>query len=145
MHLLMRRLSEYTANHLLLGVFRTLEGAERARHEYLNSVVHGTSDPWAKQAYHEVSDGDVAILSSLPCLEPADSQDRAFVVSSYAEGFGQVIRSFEAIAGSDTTARGHATALEAKDDGEFPYHCEIDEVLVGELSLAPGGHRQAQR
>lgn len=142
MHLLMRELSAYTANNLLLGVFRTLEEAERGRSKYLKSVVHGASDPWAKQSYHHVSDEDVVILSSVSHLELADPADRVFVVSSHAEGFGQIIRSFEAIAGSNTAARKHAAALEAKDDGKFPYHCEIDEIVVGELSQDPRGHHR---
>ncbi|MEP7126967.1 MAG: hypothetical protein ABJE95_38905 [Byssovorax sp.] len=139
----MRRLSEYTANHLLLGVFRALDDAERARREYLRAVVHGPSDPWAKQAYHEVSDDDVAILSSLAQLDQAEPRDRVFVISSYAEGFGQVVRSFEAIAGSEAAASEHAASLEAEDDGEFPGYVEVDEILVGELSLDPRGHHRS--
>lgn len=142
MHLLMRKISAYTGDDLLLGVFRTLEEAERGRREYLSSVVHGTSDPWAEQAYHEVSDEDVVILPSLLRLDLAESADRVFVVSSYSEGFGQVSRSFEAIAGSNEAARDHVAALTAKDEGEFPYWCGIDEVLVGELSQDPSGHHQ---
>ena len=39
--------------------------------------MHGTSDPWAKQAYHDVSD-DVKVLSGLAHLGLAEAQDRVF-------------------------------------------------------------------
>ena len=140
MHLLIRKLSAYTGSDLLLGVFRTADDAQRARVRYLDEVVHGTSDPWAVQAYHAVSDDDLQILSSLVELDLPDAVGAVFVISSYAEAFGQVVRVFEALAGSDAAARSYAGTLETKADVELPYHCKVDEVVVGELSRSARGH-----
>src|SRR5262245_46582312 len=142
MHVLIRKLSEYTANHLLLSVFRTVEEAEQGRCEYLQTVLHSPSDPWARQAYHDVSDNDVAVLSGVLRLGLDEAQDRVFVISSYLEGFGQVRRSFEAIAGSDVLAREHVSTLKANNDRKFPYYCDVGEVIVGELSYDPQGHHK---
>jgi hypothetical protein len=35
-------------------------------------------------------------------------------------------------ADSPATARAYAAKLEARDDGQFPFYGEIDEVVVGE-------------
>jgi hypothetical protein len=140
MHLLIRHLSPYTAEDLLLGVYLTVDEAARDRAAYLSAVLHGGSDPHAEQAYHDVSDADVAILSDLTQLDAPDEKSRVYVVSSYAEGFGQVRRTFEAIVGSESAAREHATAPEARDDGNLPFYCDVDEVSVGVLSTSAVGH-----
>jgi hypothetical protein len=132
MHLLIRRISPYTGKDLLLGVYRTFDEAKEYRREYLRTVLHGRSDPWKGQAYHRVSDDDVRILSSVRHLNVDDASRRVLVVSSCSEGFGQIVRRFEAIADSVATARAYAAKLEARDDGQFPFYCEVDEVVVGE-------------
>ena len=141
MHILVRRISPYTHHDLLLGVFPSRELASEARSQYLQAVVHGCGDPWALQAYWEVSDNDVEILETVSLIDVTSEVARVFVVSSYAEGFGQVIRTFEAVAGTFDLAQARADLLEAQDDGGEPYHCEVDEVLVGELSRERDGFR----
>jgi glycosyltransferase involved in cell wall biosynthesis len=141
MHLLVRRISPYTHHDLLLGVFPSRELASQARSQYLQAVVHEHDDPWARQAYWEVSDNDVEILDSVSSIDATSQAARVFVVSSYAEGFGQVIRKLEAVAGTLERAQARADLLEAQDDGSGPYHCEVDEVLVGELSRERDGFR----
>lgn len=135
MHLLVRRISSYTEADRLLGAFKTVEAAEAARDSYLLRVVHGPSDPWAHQAYHEVTDGDVIIWSSIPEIDVSDAAERVFVVSSFTEGFGQIQRTIEAVVGSAAAAQRHAEEREARGDDHFPHECEVEELEVGVLRL----------
>jgi hypothetical protein len=141
MHLLVRRVSPYTQHDLLLGVFPSADLANQARLEHLRAVLHSSEDPWARQAYREVSDADVEILADVPLLGISPETDRVFVVSSYSEGFGQVVRKFEAIAGTLDLAQARADSLVSEDDSVFPYECEVDEVPVGVLSRERDGYR----
>ena len=141
MFVLIRRVSSYTHHDLLLGVFRSLAQAAEARAEYIETVLRANEDPWASQAYASVSDNDVEVLDAVPLIAMTSHVDRAFVVSSYAEGFGQVVRKFEAVVGALGQAQAHAKSLEANDDGSCPYSCEIAEVPIGKLSHAQGGYR----
>lgn len=141
MYLLVRRISPYTHHDLLLGVFRSRELANQARLEYLAAILHSAEEPWSQQAYQEVSDNDVEILADSPSLGISPEMDRVFVVSSYSEGFGQVVRKFEAIAGTLDLAQARADSLEAEEDSGFPYECEVDEIPVGVLSRERDGYR----
>lgn len=100
--------------------------------------------PWARQAYAIVSDDDVEILDDVPLIALSPSADRVFAVSSYAEGFGQVARKFEALLGTAAEARAHAKALEASDESDFPYSCQVDEVPTGKLSIDAHGYHSAK-
>ncbi|MEZ4222560.1 MAG: hypothetical protein R3B13_16590 [Polyangiaceae bacterium] len=80
------------------------------------------------------------ILDDVPLVDTDSHANRVFVVSSYAEGFGQVIRKFEAIAGTVALAQARADFLEAREHGDFPYQCEVDEVPVGVLSDERDGY-----
>jgi hypothetical protein len=82
-----------------------------------------------------VSDADVVILTDVEHLEVDDASERVFVVTSESEGFGQVVRKFEAIVGSEDAARRRAAELEALDDSGFPYSCDFHVLNVGELRL----------
>jgi hypothetical protein len=141
MHLLVRRVSPYTQHDLLLGVFPSADLANQARSEHLRAVLHSSEDPWARQAYREASDVDVEILADVPLLGISPETDRVFVVSSYSAGFGQVVRKFEAIAGTLDLAHARADSLVSEDDSAFPYECEVDEVPVGVLSRERDGYR----
>src|SRR5690242_19620911 len=105
MYILMRRLSAYTENDLLLGVFATSAEAKRARARYVAEVMRGGKDPHAEQAYHQVTEQDVRVLSRVREVDVSPALRWVFVVSSYAEGFGQVVRRFEAICGTERGAR----------------------------------------
>jgi hypothetical protein len=141
---LIRRVSSYTHHDLLLGVFHSRVQAEESRDEYIEAVMRKPDDPWARQAYAIVSDDDVEILDDVPLISLSPSADRVFVVSSYAEGFGQVVRKLEALLGTHAEAHAHAEALEASDEGDFPYSCQVDEVPTGKLSTDAHGYGRAK-
>jgi hypothetical protein len=146
MHILMRTISPYTWPDLLLGVFRTIADAEAGRREYLEKVLHGPADPWAEQAYHSVSDDDSKVLSTVRQIELGDDCRHVFVVSSYADGFGQADRRIEGIAGSSAAAeRLEADLIEAATEDTWPFECVIDEVPVGLLSLHADGYQSYKK
>jgi hypothetical protein len=131
-HVLVRKISPYTGEDLFLGAFTTIERAALARSAYLARVLHG-SDPWADQAYHQVTDNDVVVLSKIPHVGVAESAKRIFVVRSYSEGFGQVVVKIEALTGSLESARDRMLELENQNTDDFPYECGTSEVVVDEL------------
>jgi hypothetical protein len=133
----MRSLSRYTGDDLLLGVFRTRGEADLARHTYLDEVLHRSSDPWANQAHHAASDDDVAIHFDITHDDVAVGAPLVYVVTSFAEGFGQVVVKFEAIVGTEAAALARVQSLnEQGEKDSFPSYCTIYEVDVGKLSAS---------
>lgn len=145
MHLLCRSISAYSGPSLLLGVFRTKDLAEAARREYLTTVMHGGADPWGDQDNPRSSDRDLIIRSDLDlidCTGPsAESRDHVFVVSSYSDGFGQLLRGFEAIAGSKSAAEARAAQIAAENanDGFFS-GTAINSIPLDRLASGPNGY-----
>jgi hypothetical protein len=132
MYLLIRNISEYTAAHVLLGVFGTAEELERARGEYTAKyTADPTSDPWRNQAYK-----DPGLASKDWVVEEVvgSAQDGAevFIVSNYFEGFGQVVRKFDSIHHSAIDANKRVAELDAVED-RFPHYALVQQVLVGTL------------
>src|SRR5690348_141155 len=106
MHLLKRKISPYTDSDQCLGVFASVEAASSAREKYISLIESGQlADPWAKQAYHTVSlRSDVCVVSSIPLRDVASAVHKVYVVSSVSEAFGQTVREFVAICGSEESA-----------------------------------------
>jgi hypothetical protein len=128
----MRVISAYTGPDLLLGVFPTEAAAGVARSEYLDRIAQ--RDPWAEQAYRDSSPDDVRILADTPGVQVAGGACRVFVVSEWAEGFGQISRKFAAICGSDAEARRVAAEIEAQaETATWPVYANVEEVEVGVL------------
>lgn len=147
MHLLFRSISAYSGPSLLLGVFRTKDLADAARREYLTSVMRGGADPWGDQDNPRSSDDDLIILSdldSIDCSEPRiEFHDRIFVVSSYSYGFGQIIRGFEAIAGSKSAAEARAAKIASENaHDDFFSGTKIDFIPLDRLATGPNGYER---
>ncbi len=138
----MRRLSAYTHDDLLLGVFGALESAERGRDAYVKAILVDGPDPHAEQLYHRVSPEDVRILSDLPAFDVWPEPRVVFVVVSYSEAMGQGCIKLEAIHGDLERANEAAVALEAEYDDEgfaMALRCFVEEVEVDRLSDGGGG------
>ena len=136
MNLLIRLISPYTEANLLLGVFSTLKEAQTAHTEYISQYKDGKKkDPWKEQAYKgEVDlDEDVVILEDIPEIGVGHNEAEVYIVSTYTEGFGQIIREFNAICGSEEIAVATVSELESKLESNFPEYCEFEKVVVGEL------------
>jgi hypothetical protein len=132
MHLLIRRISEYTAAHVLLGVFPTAQAAEAAKAEYARRcATDPTSDPWREQAYKEagLSERDL-VVQELPA--PDLVGEEVFVVSNYSEGFGQVVREFDSLHGTSEAAEVRVAELDAVDD-RFPHYALVQRARVDVL------------
>jgi hypothetical protein len=132
MHLLIRHLSEYTATHVLLGVFPTFERAEEARANYLARYSDDPmSDPWREQAYQETGlrESDLVIQQIEFTAWPGA---QVFVISNYHEGFGQRVRKFDSIQGSKPDTDARIGELDAEED-TFPHYALCQLVRIGEL------------
>ncbi len=134
MYLLKRSVSPYTDCEQLLGVFTSIPAGEAARQSYISSIQSGAqTDPFADQAYHEVSlTDDIELVSDIKVIEVPPGASEVFVVSSYAEGFGQVIRKFEAICGTRELATEIANQVEGAEK-EWPISAVVDQVPVNQL------------
>jgi len=115
MHLLIRAISAYSGPSILLGAFRTTDLAESARREYLATVMHGGSDPWADQENPSSSDQDLVVRSDLELIDCDAAIDRVFVVGAAFYGMGQILRGFLAVAGSEAAAAEHAAKFAAEN------------------------------
>ena len=135
MYLLKRSISPYTSQDVLLGCFRSREKAQAAREDYLKPYrANPSGDRWKEQAYRIVDlEKDVVIVDNLPEAQVQPSQEEVFVLSSFAEGFGQIIRTFHAICGSLEFAEKKSKEIEQQlDDGSNEY-CQIQNVVVDKL------------
>lgn len=141
MHLLIRAISSYSGPSLLLGVFRTKDLAESARREYLATVVHGGSDPWADQENPSSSDQDLVVRSDLELIDCDAAIDRVFVVGAAFYGMGQILRGFLAVAGSEAAAAEHAAKVAAESaNDDFFCGTEIVVVPLDTLSTERDGY-----
>ena len=139
-YLLKREVSSYTDADLLLGVFLSIERAEAARAEYVARVIGSASDPLASQAYRSVSETDVSILRDVEVLGPPVSESsKVWVVSEYAEGFGELLRKFVALAADKRDAERFVEQQEVLSDEPFPVYWELDELEEGVLRFPTTG------
>jgi hypothetical protein len=134
MHLLKRKISPYTDSDQCLGVFATAAEASSAAGKYISLIESGElPDPWAEQAYHSVSlQSDLCVLSSVPLREVPAAARQVYVVSSVSEAFGQFVREFVAICGSEESA-SRAVAEVEEQESEFPFSGEYEVFELGAL------------
>jgi len=131
MHLLIRRISSYTAADVLLGVFETAEQAQSARAAYAaRYAADPDSDPWREQGYKDAGlpIGDLVIRE----LAAPSGSAEVLVVSNYSEGFGQVVRKFDSLHRSKADADRRMAELDAQDD-LFPHYAICQRAVVGVL------------
>lgn len=132
MYLLKRLISPYNAPDLLLGCFRDLKAAQFAQQQYKKCM--GKDDPWKIQGYWEVDlENDVIILHDIPVVNISPTQDTVYIISSFAEGFGQIVRKFQTICGSIDSAHQRVKELNNSFQGSFPEYCRIEQILLEEL------------
>jgi hypothetical protein len=135
MYLLKRDISSYTSHDVLLGCFSSREKAQTAREEYIKLYqTNREDDPWKEQGYKNVDlEKDVVIIDDLPEFQIQPSDEEVFIVSSFAEGFGQIIRTIHNICGSLELAEKKSKEIEKNFDGSLPEYCQIQKVIVGKL------------
>lgn len=129
MYILYRRVSDYDGPCLFLGLFDSLDKAERQRSVY--RVVLEQQDPWHNQSYRDVDlDNDLVIT---PIAGGLGVQQKGYLVSRYAEGFGQIIRQFHQLCGDKLQAVKIAKELDDDDQSSFPSWALVDEVVVNQF------------
>ncbi|MBI3554462.1 MAG: hypothetical protein HY077_18350 [Elusimicrobia bacterium] len=140
MKALIRTISEYTDADLLLGVFSSAKAAASARAEYIARYKSGAAkDPWARQAYHAANlrtDVMVVPMRACPaCLPRGRKPERLIVVSGYAEGFGQRIRTLDSAHGSPACAKKSKAKAKRKSQVKgFPAYALLQEIQLDRLA-----------
>lgn len=126
--MLMRTISAYTFIDIILGIFTTLEDAEKAKTQYM--TYRKDHDPWRHQAYRESSLDDDLHITAMD----GDFQNEkiVFEISQYLESFGQIARALKAITPTQTEAIAYIQQLEAVEH-DFPQFVEIDYLKIGTL------------
>ncbi len=98
MFILLRKISPYTNEDIILGIFENKSLTEDAREMYINHSL--VADKCASQAYVTINlEKDVIIIDAKAILQLDDKIEKLnlFVVSKYFEGFGQIIRKIKLI------------------------------------------------
>ena len=121
MYHLVRRCSSYTEEDITLGIFNTLELAEKGKESYITTILN-TDDPHHYQGYMEVDlhkdveieeiEGEVEGFSTVICL---------FEIAS---AFGQVHRRLRCITKSTAEAEEAAMRIHAEDIADGGWVCE---------------------
>lgn len=130
-------MSPYTECDILLGCFRNIEDAQKARNFYIQQYTSGKKDdPWKGQAFYDVDlEKDVVILDNVPEFDVSSEADTVSVISSFAEGFGQSVREFHGICGSNDTANVHISAIDKDFEtrNSWPRSVSAQRIKVNQL------------
>jgi hypothetical protein len=134
MYLLKRDISSYTSHDILLGCFRSREKAQAARQQYIKSYQSNQSDdPWKEQGYKSVNLEKDVVIADIPEIQLQATAEEVFVVSSFAEAFGQIIRTFHNVCGSLELAEEKSKEIKGSFQGKFPEYCQIQRVVLDKL------------
>jgi hypothetical protein len=135
MYLMVRKISPYSGPDILLGCYKSLLEAQKARELYLWRYQNGErEDPWKDQVFYTVNlEQDVVILDNIPELDVPPCIEKVTIVCSMAEGFGQKVTKFHAICGSAEAIRASFSEVQKGLDGDWPEECQTRWVAVGEL------------
>src|SRR5258706_13772026 len=130
--ILIRRISPYIHADLLLGVFASQDEVQRHRTAYLATRTKtAASEPWHHQPHKPdgLQASDLIVMQVQGSVAGANTY--AFVVSSYSEGFGQVVREFISIHIDRTIAERHAARLQETNEDTSPIYYLVQEVVTG--------------
>ena len=134
MFILLRKISPYTNEDIILGIFEDENLAQNARKSYINHCL--ILDKWASQAYVTVNlEKDVIIIDVTPILELNKKLKNLdlFVVSQYFEGFGQIEREIKLIFNDVLTAKNYVDT--AEEDIESVNYYDYETIELNKLYL----------
>jgi hypothetical protein len=134
-YLLKRIISPYTGPDLVLGCFTDFQQARDAREFYIQQYEANTKDdPWKGQAFHDVDlEKDVVVLNNIPTHEILPTTNQVIVVSSFREGFGQIVREIHAICGSGKAAQNSIERDRKRLHGEWPSFFSTQRIVINKL------------
>ena len=110
-----------------------MQDALNAREEYIALYRDDQKvDPWAEQGYHKVElSADVVIVDNIPEFDINPDANEIAIISSFGEGFGQIVRKIHAICGSEDSARNESNKVRHQFSRNFPESVEIEIVTIG--------------
>lgn len=135
LYVLIRLLSPYTDDDLVLGVFKTEEEALFYKNKYIE-VINEQGDMYEKQAYMDVNLEDDMLIRKIEC---DDIHDKAFCLVGQCEGFGQVCRYVVGLYDTIDKLRDKARALflkELRANQPFKSAWICNEIPIGSLRFA---------
>lgn len=135
MYILKRTISPYTGSDLLLGCFRDIREARATRDSYIRQYKNNQKeDPWKGQAFHDVDlEKDVVIVDNITEYGIRPNANTVIIVSSFREGFGQELREFHAICGSDKAAQTQTAKIRKSTEGQWPRFFSTQQIVLNKL------------
>lgn len=135
MYILKRTISPYTGSELLLGCFRDFREARATRDSYIRQYENNQKeDPWKGQAFHDVDlEKDVVIVDNIAEYHIRPNASTVIIVSSFSEGFGQELREFHAICGSDKAAQTRIAKIRKSTQGQWPRFFSTQQIVLNKL------------
>lgn len=135
LYLLTRRTSDYTEDHIILGVFLNRVKGLAAKHEYIAHMSSLQVDPHSRQAYMEVNlDKDVRpVIWEVDF--PVAAGQTVFLLLETMEGFGQVNYNVVSI---EESMDALLMQYRKEDEDEtshrtWPVYYQYDSVVVNQL------------
>jgi hypothetical protein len=134
-YLLKRTISPYTGSDLVLGCFTNFQEARDTRELYIQEYKNSTKvDPWKGQAFHDVDlEKDVVILNKIPTYDILPSANKVIIVSSFSEGFGQIVREIHAICGSKKATQNSVAQNKKRFQNQWPRFFSTQCIVINNL------------
>ena len=128
MFVAVRRISPYDGSDVVLGAFRF----EQAATEYLSAyrrrcIESPENDPWAQQTYvtDPYNDEHFVVVE----VDHGELDESVlYLVSTYSEGFGQTLRSFDSWQPSRAAAARRCRQI--KPPNQFAFYCLFQEIPI---------------
>lgn len=140
MYALIREVAPSVSLDVTLGIFSTQEKAEEVRKSYLSRLQSGQrQDPWLDYKRDPLSEENLIIVK-LRNTRSFRTGEKIFVVSAYAEGFGQIMNDIRCIVGSKEEAEIECNRIRMTEDytcGELVQEAVIDEELSDSYATQP--------
>ena len=130
LNIVIRRLSSYTGEEIILGVFRSLEEALTTKENYIR-FLKLTGESYEQQAYIETNLNDEIYVQTVNA-DVSEECGRVYCLISHCEAFGQICRAVKYISDDYEKIKKKAQELyleELRKQEPFPsewLYTEID-------------------
>ena len=132
MFLLIREVSPYTGNNFIIGAFLFKNDALKAKKNYINNL---KADPWKEQLYKKVDLEKDLIIQKYNVDLDLIKNNKVYVITKTAEGFGQVHVTFDSISPNAKLAAEELIKRidEIHDEGRWGENINISEIEIGKI------------
>ena len=134
MFILIRKISAYTGNDIVLGIFTEEQKAKNVLTEYRNNYLQFPElDPWKEQAY--ITEHLSMEQFKISVIESNNiSHEIVYLVTKHEEGFGQIISEIDSLHTDKELAKKYCDeADEREEDSSFPTYFTYQKIIIDEL------------